>query len=185
MVGMSGDGGYSMQTSEELEILVADRIWVAMALLHQQYPLRNDFKKAEILDKLEEEGLTDGVERGTLNAHLDQHCVANVRPSSGKYRMLFETSPGNLRLYRPGDLPHPERMQKRKPSKSVPAEEKLPTKYKPLLSWYESWIGAAQLGAMQVNYEDDPLIRLIGSGRHIWADEHADEYVENLRREDL
>ena len=23
----------------------------------------------------------------------------------------------------------------------------------------------------------DPLIRLIGSGKHIWADEHADEYV--------
>jgi hypothetical protein len=35
------------------------------------------------------------------------------------------------------------------------------------------------------NYEDDPLIRLIGSGKHIWADEHADEYVENLRREDI
>jgi hypothetical protein len=27
------------------------------------------------------------------------------------------------------------------------------------------------------------LLRLRGSGRHIWADEHADEYVENLRRE--
>jgi hypothetical protein len=34
------------------------------------------------------------------------------------------------------------------------------------------------------NYDDDPLLRLIGSGKHIWADEHADEYVENLRRED-
>jgi hypothetical protein len=34
------------------------------------------------------------------------------------------------------------------------------------------------------NYDNDPLLRLIGSGKHIWADEHADEYVENLRRED-
>jgi hypothetical protein len=30
-----------------------------------------------------------------------------------------------------------------------------------------------------------PLLRLIGSGKHIWADEHADEYVENLRRENI
>lgn len=35
------------------------------------------------------------------------------------------------------------------------------------------------------NFDGDPLIRLIGSGKHIWADEHADEYVENLRREDV
>jgi hypothetical protein len=34
------------------------------------------------------------------------------------------------------------------------------------------------------NYDNDPLLRLIGSGKHIWADEHADEYVEILRRED-
>ncbi len=39
--------------------------------------------------------------------------------------------------------------------------------------------------AAPVRWEDDPLIRLIGSGREIWADEHADEYVENLRREDI
>jgi len=34
-------------------------------------------------------------------------------------------------------------------------------------------------------YEDDPLLRLLGSGKRIWADEHADEYVNNLRREDI
>lgn len=27
----------------------------------------------------------------------------------------------------------------------------------------------------------DPLLALRGSGRHIWADEHADEYVRRLR----
>ena len=31
--------------------------------------------------------------------------------------------------------------------------------------------------------DNDPLLRLIGSGQQVWADEHADEYVENLRRE--
>ena len=29
----------------------------------------------------------------------------------------------------------------------------------------------------------DPLLMLRGSGKHIWADEHADEYVANLRKD--
>jgi hypothetical protein len=29
----------------------------------------------------------------------------------------------------------------------------------------------------------DPLLALWGSGKHIWADEHADEYVANLRKD--
>ena len=29
--------------------------------------------------------------------------------------------------------------------------------------------------------EDDPLLALRGSGRELWADEHADEYVRRLR----
>jgi hypothetical protein len=29
----------------------------------------------------------------------------------------------------------------------------------------------------------DPLLALCGSGKEIWADEHADEYVANLRKD--
>jgi hypothetical protein len=29
--------------------------------------------------------------------------------------------------------------------------------------------------------EDDPLLALIGSGKELWADEHADEYVRRIR----
>jgi hypothetical protein len=29
--------------------------------------------------------------------------------------------------------------------------------------------------------DDDPLLALRGSGKEIWADEHADEYVRRLR----
>ena len=168
------------------EFYIADRIWIATALLHQQFCLRGDFTKDEIRKKLEEERLSDGVERGTLSAHLDQHCVANVPPSSGKYRMLYETTPGgNLRLFRPGDFVWASRHQKRKPSKSVPKREEIPEKYRPLVDWYETWSRQVQTPDTHTNYDDDPLIRLIGSGKHIWADEHADEYVENLRREDI
>jgi hypothetical protein len=154
-----------------------------MALLHQQFPLRPDFTKDEIRLKLQEEGLLQGIERGSLNAHLKEHCVANVPPSSGKYRMLFETTPGNLRLFCPGDLTHPGRIQRHKPSKIVPNREKIPQQYWPLLDWYEKWSKETRTPDVPFNWEDDPLIRLIGSGKHIWADEHADEYVNRLREE--
>jgi hypothetical protein len=29
--------------------------------------------------------------------------------------------------------------------------------------------------------QTDPLLELLGSGRDLWADEHADEYVRRLR----
>jgi hypothetical protein len=29
----------------------------------------------------------------------------------------------------------------------------------------------------------DPLLALVGSGRDLWADEHADEYVNRLRED--
>jgi hypothetical protein len=180
-----------------VEMLIADRIWVATALLHQQHPLRSDFTKDEIRQKLAEEGLLEGVKEGSINAHLKEHCVANVPPSSGKYRMLFETEPEKyLRLFRPGDLTHPARIQRRKPSKTTPRREEIPAKYWRLLDWYATWNASpdsptpaastpSSSGGVAAPWEDDPLIRLIGSGKHIWADEHADEYVENLRREDI
>jgi hypothetical protein len=28
--------------------------------------------------------------------------------------------------------------------------------------------------------EKDPLLALVGSGKQLWADEHADEYVQRL-----
>jgi hypothetical protein len=165
-------------------VFLADRIWIAVALLHQQFPARNDFSKDEIRRELYSSGLAVDAERGSVNVHLKEHLVANVPPSSSKYRMLYETTPGgNLRLFRPGDFTYATRHQKRKPSKSVPNRDEIPQPYWPLLDWYETWSKGIQT-VDKPNWEDDPLIRLIGSGKHIWADEHADEYVENLRRED-
>jgi hypothetical protein len=173
-----------MSIQSSIDILIADRIWIATALLHQQFCMRADFTKDEIRKKLETEGLSDGVKSGTLSAHLDQHCVANVPPSSGKYRMLYETTPGgNLRLFRPGDFTFQGRTQGRKLSKSVPKREEIPQQYWKLLDWYETWIKETHTPDAPINWEDDPLIRLIGSGKHIWADEHADEYVNRLREE--
>ncbi|MGA3034955.1 MAG: hypothetical protein ABSD70_16845 [Terracidiphilus sp.] len=95
--------------------------------------------------------------------------------------MLFQTHHGNLRLYHPGD-PIDDGRQSHQSPKYAPKRDEIPTQYHPLLDWYETWIQESP-EISPVNYEDDPLLRLRGSGRHIWADEHADEYVENLRRE--
>jgi len=172
-----------MKIKPQDNVRIADRLWIAAALLQKEHPSRVAFSKAEILERLKREGLAAGVERGTLNAHLDQHLVANLPPSSGKYRMLFETADGNLRLFRPGDYTHPARLQLRKPSKLFPRLQEIPQRYHHLINWYENW-SRIYPSRHAPNYDDDPLIRLIGSGKHIWAEEHADEYVENLRRED-
>jgi hypothetical protein len=172
-----------METNVATDLLIADRIWIATALLHQQNPSQKYFTKDQIREKLDSEGLSAGIERGSLNAHLKEHLVANVPPSSGKYRMLFEPTPGNLRLFCPGDPTHPARIQQRKPSKSVPRRDEIPAQSWPLLDWYETWCKLSHAPDRPINWEDDPLIRLIGSGKHIWADEHADEYVNRLRED--
>jgi hypothetical protein len=164
------------------QLRLADRIWLAVAMLHQQFPNATAFSKLEIREELEKSELGHGTNPASVNAHLKQHLVANVPPSTGKYTMLFETRVGFLRLFRPGDSIDPQRRSGRA-AKHMPKRDEVPGQYHYLLDWYQEWV-AGQTYKRPVSYEDDPLIRLIGSGKHIWADEHADEYVENLRRED-
>src|SRR4249920_3908987 len=99
--------------SADTTFFLADRIWVAVALLHQDSPLREDFTKEEIRQKMRETGLMTGLKPGSVAAHLKEHLVANVPPSTGKYRMLFETRPGFLRLFVPGDRVDPRRQSRR------------------------------------------------------------------------
>ena len=172
-----------MATETGTRFRLADRLWIAVALLHREHPERGDFTKDEIRARLHIAGLDEGIKQGSVSAHLKEHLVANVPPSSSKYRMLFATGPGHLRLFRPGDFTDEGRIQQRTPSKQVPKRDEIPHEYRPLMEWYEDWCRSFS-EPIPGNYEDDPLIRLIGSGKHIWADEHADEYVENLRRED-
>jgi hypothetical protein len=162
-----------------MDIKLADRIWIAVATLHRESAKQDGFSRDEIRSKLREIGLSNGLKPSSVAAHLQQHLVANRPKSTTGYRMLFETASGQLRLLRPGDYWDPERR-----SKQVPTREEIPTQYHPLLDWYEEWI-RENSGQRKPAWEDDPLVRLIGSGKHIWADEHADEYVENLRREDV
>ncbi|HEX4029523.1 MAG TPA: hypothetical protein VHX20_04120 [Terracidiphilus sp.] len=182
-----------MTTEIPSKVRIADGVWIAVALLHNEYPERLDFSESEIQARFLSEGLPRGSHSNTLPAHIGSHCVANwprsrksadpTKLQGGAYRILYETRSGFRRLFRPTDDAHPDRWQSRRESKSIPVREQIPEKYHHLLDWYAGWSQAAPRAIALEDLENDPLLRLRGSGRHIWADEHADEYVENLRRE--
>jgi len=154
---------------------VADEVWTAIAVLHQQHPERFDFGIEEIMEsgtRLVGEG-GGGSLRPGFYIHVVQHCVANKPPRPGRYRMLIETAPGRRRLFRPGDYYHPER----EGAKTTPNREQVPYGYNGLLNWYRDWCSAA----VERAHEEDPLLALRGSGKQLWADEHADDYVRRLR----
>jgi len=151
---------------------VADEVWIATALLHREHPEAADFAAEEIVERARREGLSKPLRPGVY-VHVIQHCVANRAPNPGRYRMLVETAPGRRRLFRRGDSYHPDR----EGAKITPEREDLPTGYNGLLSWYQAWSAAASNDASK----EDPLLALRGSGKHLWADEHADDYVRRLR----
>jgi len=154
------------------KVKVADEVWLAAALLHRENPERPDFSIDEIVDRAGREGLHEPLRPGVY-VHVVLHCVANRPPNPGRYRMLFETAEGRRRLFRKGDPYHP----RREGSKISPAPEDLPDGYAELVNWYQEWSEKANSERM----EDDPLLKLKGSGAHLWTDETPDEYIERLR----
>lgn len=154
------------------QVKVADEVWIAAALLHREHPTREDFSVEEIMERAAKE--TDGdLLRPGVRVHVNQHCVANRPPDPGRYRMLLETAPGRRRLFRTGDSYHPAR----EGAKSVPTSEDIPRQYSKLLDWYRQWDALSAHKRM----EDDPILALVGSGKHLWGEEDPDEYVRGLR----
>src|SRR5208282_4585660 len=139
---------------------VADEAWIATALLHRAHPEATDFSVEEIVRRAEQEGLCKPFRRGVY-VHVIQHCVANRPPNPGRYRMLLETSSGRRRLFRRGDSYHPDR----EGAKVTPELEDLPDGYNDLLSWYRDW----SLAVTKNSPQEDPLLSLLGSGKHLWA----------------
>jgi len=151
---------------------VADEVWIATALLHRENPKRADFTVAEIVERARQEKLSPALRPGVY-VHAVQHCVANRPPNPGRYRMLLATGENRRRLFRPGDAYHPAR----EGAKVAPVREDIPAKYHELVDWYSK--DYARRGARRIG--TDPLLGLRGSGRTLWANEHADDYVRRLR----
>jgi hypothetical protein len=156
------------------QIKVADEVWITTALLHREHPERPDFAIEEIVEHARKTGLSEPLRPG-FYVHVVQHCVANRPPNPGRYRMLFETGPGRRRLFRKGDPYHPER----EGAKVMPNREDLPHGLNGLLAWYHDWC----LVATNNSSRTDPLLLLRGSGKNLWATEHADDYVRRLRKD--
>jgi hypothetical protein len=161
-----------MTTATKPELKVADEVWIVVALLHRERPERSDFSIDEIMERARAENLHGSLRSG-LYVHIIQHCVANRPPNPARYRMLIETANGRRRLFRKGDAYHPQR----EGGKLAPQAGSLPYGYSGLLQWYEDWC-AVTAKAKSLN---DELLSLAGSGRRLWADEHADEYINRLR----
>ena len=161
-----------MKIALPTKVKVADEVWIATALLHRENPEAADFSIEEIVERARREGLHEPLRPGVY-VHVVQHCVANRKPNPGRYRMLLETSEGRRRLYRKGDAYHRDRED----SKITPEAEELPSEHRDLLNWYHNWSEEVTRNSL----EDDPLLRALGSGKHLWADETPDEYVRRLR----
>jgi hypothetical protein len=161
-----------MKATTDVELKVADEVWIAAAMLHREHPERADFAIEEIVDIARKQELTKHLRPGVY-VHVVQHCVANRAPNPGRYRVLLETAGGRRRLFRKGDPYHPER----EGGKITPRYEDIPSPYRDLLRWYNEW-SQESAGNAEKN---DPLLSLQGSGEKLWANEHADEYVRRLR----
>ena len=161
-----------MTVLSKVQVKVADEVWISTALLHREHSKRAAFRVEEIVARAQKEGLVRPLRPGVY-VHVVQHCVANRPPNPGRYRMLFETAEGERRLYRRGDPYHPGRDG----AKITPAREDLPERYRELIDWYEQWSERSARNASKA----DPLLELVGSGRDLWAGEHADDYVRRLR----
>lgn len=160
------------KSAQKQAIRVADEVWIAAALLHREHPETADFSVEEIVDRAKQEARNIPFRPGVY-VHAVQHCVANRKPNPARYRMLIETAPGRRRLFRKGDSYNPER----EGGKIAPHLEDLPFGYSALLNWYQTW--STNSGGDTAR--EDPLLALRGSGKHLWADEHADDYVRRLR----
>lgn len=163
-------------TAKRPSLKVADEVWIATAMLHRKKPDRVDFSIEEIMrfatNSRELRFL--GPLRSGVYVHVVQHCVANRPPNPGRYRMLFETAPGRRRLFRRGDSYD----SRREDGKQLPRPEDLPENwFRGLLAWYADWCA----NTTSRSEKSDPLLALYGSGKDLWADEHADEYIRRLR----
>jgi hypothetical protein len=148
-------------------LTAADAVWIATATLHQRKPGVDGFSVEEIVAEAVQQKLTHALAK-TIYQHVLQHCVANRPPNPNRSRMLYEFGDGYRRLFRADDRYDSARAG----SATHPKWSALPLAFKDLQSWYEEKWNART---------EDPLLSLIGSGKHLWKDESGDEFLSRLR----
>jgi hypothetical protein len=154
------------------EIKVADEVFLATALLHREYPERQDFTIGEIVDRAEKENLFGELRPG-VRVHATLHCVGNRPPNPGRYRMLYATGDRTRRLILASDEFHPDRK-----GKIFPDPEDVPSKYHELIEWAKQRYGKGT--ASQPRWLDG-VFQMFSLGKELWKGEDPDEYVRKLR----
>jgi len=154
-------------TATALDLKVADAVWIATAVLHQQHPAAPGFERKEIADKVAEMKLTRG-QPTSVWQHIDRHCVANRPAQTNRRRDLYNPPRSGLRrLFKPGDWYVPER----EGAPYHPVWTDLPPQFRKLEKWYEDWCGE----------EEDTLLSLAGLGKGTWQGVDAVEHIRQLR----
>jgi hypothetical protein len=162
----------SIRPSDLKHFLVADECWTALASLHRDNPGRTGFTAREIIEWVSRSSLYGSVRAG-VQPHIYQHNVANVAPSSARYRLFYRNPDGTLRLFRPNDDFHPSRT-----GKTAPDPNDLPEEYHHLLDWYRNDYCSPPTGSEQ----EDPVLAMLGVGEHLWKEERGDEFIARERR---
>jgi len=162
-----------IQATADIDIKVADEVFIAAALLHREHPEREDFTVSEIADRAAQENIY-GTQRPGVRIHASLHCVANKPPNPATYRMLYAIGQ-RRRLLQAGDSVHAGRT-----GKIWPNPEDIPEKYRELIDWAkqrygeETETGSPWLGS---------ILAMRGMGQQLWADEDPDQYVNRLRED--
>ena len=156
------------------DVKVADELFLIVALLQKENPEKPAFAVKEILERALQEHIAGEIRPG-LAAHAYKHAVANVEPNPGKYKILYKTPEGKLRLLRASDDVHPERT-----GKIWPNPDEVPERYRPLIAWAQKQYGQQKA---QSSRWLEGIFQMRGLGKKIWAGQDADTYVDQLRKD--
>ena len=153
-------------------IKVADEVWLATALLHRENPSRGLHAQGN-----RGAGCERGDRRRTatwcLRSRRSQHCVANRAPTPDAIACSTKRGPDIAACF----VSATATIRNAKEARSPPERMRSLRATRISSSWYEDWSQSQGEKAS----ESDPLLALYGSGKKLWADEHADEYVARLR----
>lgn len=150
---------------------IGTKTFLALCALHQRNPSRPSFSPREVTAEIDR--LPDPPRRNSLYAHLSQHVVANVVPSTNRRRYLYREPDGSIRLFRPAvDASHPDRANQ----PTCPEASALDPGYVHLLDWYRDNFLTSSRSAPA-----DPFLALRGLGKHVWKALDGEDFIRRLR----
>lgn len=112
---------------------IAVAVWIAVATMHKEHGIDSVFSANDIVKMIIEQNLCNA-SRGSIQAHVSAHCVANA-PTRHKtdHRKIYRVSLGRYRLYKRNESHHPTR----KGLRIAPLPLQIPSEYRDLRRWYD------------------------------------------------